>query len=68
MTETHTRTTCGVDEVLSYSDDEVVSSFEAEDRRWTLRAQTIDWLILATMIVVSLGYHLTIFALQPGLR
>ena len=51
-----------------FSDDEIDQSFQVEDDRWSRRAQIGDWLILAAMIAVSLGYHLAIFALQPGLR
>lgn len=54
------------DEPYRYTREERRASFEAEDKRH--RSQWIDWLILATMIVVSLGYHAVIYLLQPGLR
>jgi hypothetical protein len=57
-----------VDLPRPFSDDEIDQSFQVEDDRWSCRAQIGDWLILAAMIAVSLGYHLAIFALQPGLR
>ena len=44
------------------------ASFQQEDARWTRRNQLRDWLILGGLIALSLGYHLAIFALQPGLR
>ncbi len=43
-------------------------SFEAEDGRWERRQQWRDWMILLVMIALSLGYHMTIYALEPGLR
>lgn len=54
------------EEPYRYGEEERRSSFTAEDERW--RVQWRDWLVLALMIIVSLGYHFTIFALQPGLR
>lgn len=60
--------TGALDEPPPYAEDETAASFAAEDRRWSRRAQVFDWLILAAMIALSLGYHLAIFALQPGLR
>ncbi len=54
------------EEPYRYGGDERRSSFSSEDERW--RSQWRDWLILAVMIAVSLGYHFAIFALQPGLR
>ncbi len=54
------------DEPYRYASDERLKSFEHEDQR--KRAQWIDWLILAAMIALSLGYHGIIFLLQPGLR
>lgn len=57
-----------LDQPLAYTDAEIETSFSTEDRRWVRRDQIKDWLILGAMIAVSLGYHLVIFALQPGLR
>ncbi len=54
------------EEPYRYTEDQRRSSFASEDERW--RSQRRDWVILGVMIVVSLGYHLLIFALQPGLR
>ncbi len=51
-----------------FSEEDKRHSVETEDKRWTRRAQLRDWLVLGVMIAVSLGYHLAIFALQPGLR
>lgn len=63
-----TETEAIFDEPLAYSEDEKRTSFEAEDDRWSRQARWRDWLILSVMIAVSLSYHFTIFALQPGLR
>lgn len=44
------------------------ASYTEEDRRWERRAQLRDWLVLAAMIAIVVGYHLAIFFLEPGLR
>ncbi len=54
------------EEPYRYTDDERRSSFKIEDERW--KSQLKDWLVLGLMILISLGYHILIFALQPGLR
>lgn len=54
------------DEPHSYGQESRASAFEEEDQRW--RRPWTDWLLLAAMIAVSLGYHIAIFLAQPGLR
>ncbi len=54
------------EEPYRYTDDERRSSFDAEDDRW--KSQVRDWVVLGLMVLISLGYHLIIFTLQPGLR
>ncbi len=39
-----------------------------EDVRWSRRAQYRAWVILAVMIALSLGWTLTVYFLEPGLR
>jgi hypothetical protein len=39
-----------------------------EDVRWSRQAQYRAWVILAVMIAVSLGWTLTVYFLEPGLR
>jgi hypothetical protein len=53
---------------FSITDEDRDRSFEIEDRRWERGQQIRDWLILALMIAISLGYHLLVFFLEPGLR
>lgn len=55
-------------EPSGYTEDERRTSFASEDARWAPREQAKDWAILLAMILVSLAYHLVIFAFQPGLR
>jgi hypothetical protein len=38
------------------------------DVRWTREAHVRAWVILAVMIVLSLGWTLTVYFLEPGLR
>jgi hypothetical protein len=39
-----------------------------EDVRWSRRAEYRAWVILAVMIALSLGWTLTVYFLEPGLR
>jgi hypothetical protein len=39
-----------------------------EDVRWSRRAQYRAWVILAVMIALSLGWTLTVYFIEPGLR
>jgi hypothetical protein len=39
-----------------------------EEVRWTRQAQYRAWVILAVMIALSLGWTLTVYFLEPGLR
>jgi hypothetical protein len=39
-----------------------------EDVRWSRRAQYRAWGILAVMIALSLGWTLTVYFIEPGLR
>jgi hypothetical protein len=39
-----------------------------EDVRWSRQAHYRAWLILAIMIALSLGWTLTVYFLEPGLR
>lgn len=39
-----------------------------EDERWSRRWQLRDWMILAVMIAVTIGWNLLVFFLEPGLR
>jgi hypothetical protein len=39
-----------------------------EDVRWTRQAHYRAWVILAVMIALSLGWTLTVYFLEPGLR
>jgi hypothetical protein len=39
-----------------------------EDVRWSRRAVYRAWMILAVMIALSLGWTLTVYFLEPGLR
>jgi hypothetical protein len=39
-----------------------------EDVRWSRQAQYRAWVILAVMIALSLGWTLTVYFLEPGLR
>jgi hypothetical protein len=39
-----------------------------EDVRWSRRAHYRAWVILAVMIALSLGWTLTVYFLEPGLR
>jgi hypothetical protein len=39
-----------------------------EDVRWSRRAEYRAWVILAVMIALSLGWMLTVYFLEPGLR
>jgi hypothetical protein len=55
-------------EPLDYDEETRRASFAIEDKRWARKEQLFDWLILGVMIVLSLSYHLIIFAVQPGLR
>lgn len=54
------------DEPYRFQDDERrrLLTSAAEERQ----LQQQSWAILAGMIIISLAYHLIIFALQPGLR
>ncbi|MBF9030962.1 hypothetical protein HKCCE3408_11205 [Rhodobacterales bacterium HKCCE3408] len=49
----------------AYGQDERRTSREEENVR--AQGQWRDWLILAVMMLVSLGYHFLIFYFQPGL-
>lgn len=53
---------------MDYDEETRRASFAIEDKRWARKEQLFDWLILGVMIVLSLSYHLIIFAVQPGLR
>ncbi len=39
-----------------------------EDVRWSRQAQYRAWVILAVMIALSLGWTLTVYFIEPGLR
>jgi hypothetical protein len=39
-----------------------------EDVRWSRQAHYRAWVILAVMIALSLGWTLTVYFLEPGLR
>jgi hypothetical protein len=39
-----------------------------EDVRWSRQAHIRAWVILAVMIAVSLGWTLTVYFIEPGLR
>jgi hypothetical protein len=39
-----------------------------EDVRWSRQAVYRAWMILAVMIALSLGWTLTVYFLEPGLR
>jgi hypothetical protein len=39
-----------------------------EDVRWSRRAHFRAWVILAVMIALSLGWTLTVYFIEPGLR
>jgi hypothetical protein len=39
-----------------------------ENVRWSRRAQYRAWVILAVMIALSLGWTLTVYFIEPGLR
>ncbi len=39
-----------------------------EDVRWSRQAHIRAWVILAVMIAISLGWTLTVYFIEPGLR
>jgi hypothetical protein len=39
-----------------------------EDVRWSRQAHVRAWVILAVMIALSLGWMLTVYFIEPGLR
>jgi hypothetical protein len=39
-----------------------------EDVRWSRQARNRAWVILALMIALSIGWMLTVYFLEPGLR
>jgi hypothetical protein len=39
-----------------------------EDVRWSRQAHLRAWVILAVMIALSLGWTLTVYFVEPGLR
>ena len=39
-----------------------------EEVRWSRQAHYRAWVILAVMIAVSLGWTLTVYFIEPGLR
>jgi hypothetical protein len=39
-----------------------------EDVRWSRQAHIRAWVILAVMIALSLGWTLTVYFIEPGLR
>jgi hypothetical protein len=39
-----------------------------EDVRWSRQAQYRAWVILAVMIALSVGWMLTVYFIEPGLR
>jgi hypothetical protein len=39
-----------------------------EDVRWSRQAHVRAWVILAVMIALSLGWMLTVYFVEPGLR
>jgi hypothetical protein len=39
-----------------------------EDVRWSRQAHYRAWVILALMIALSIGWMLTVYFLEPGLR
>jgi hypothetical protein len=39
-----------------------------EDVRWSRQAHYRAWVILAVMIALSLGWTLTVYFIEPGLR
>ena len=39
-----------------------------EDVRWSRQAHIRAWVILAVMIALSLGWMLTVYFVEPGLR
>jgi hypothetical protein len=39
-----------------------------EEIRWSRRAEYRAWVILAVMIALSLGWTLTVYFIEPGLR
>jgi hypothetical protein len=39
-----------------------------EDVRWSRQAHVRAWVILAVMIALSLGWTLTVYFIEPGLR
>lgn len=53
---------------FSITEEDRKRSFDIEDRRWARGQQLRDWLILALLIAISLGYHLLVYFLEPGLR
>lgn len=42
--------------------------YEREDDRWSFRNQLKDWGILLLMMLIYLGWTLTVYFLEPGIR
>lgn len=39
-----------------------------EEERWKTKDQIRDWLLLALMVAITIGWNLLIYFLEPGLR
>ena len=42
--------------------------FEREDRRHSPRWELRDWIILAVLVGLSLGWYLPVYFFEPGIR
>ncbi len=53
---------------LSISDEDRQRSFDTEDKRWATNLQVRDWIMLLIAIVIWVGFQLSFYFLEPGLR
>ncbi len=53
---------------LSVTDENRQKSFDTEDKRWATNLQLRDWIILLIAILFWVGFQLSFYFLEPGLR
>ncbi len=53
---------------LSISEEDRKKSFETEDKRWSTANRVRDWVILVILIIFWIGFQLSFYFLEPGLR
>lgn len=53
---------------VSISDEDRSRSFELEDERWQVKNQVRDWLILAVLVLITVGWNLLVYFMEAGLK